>query len=216
MKSIFAVCLLSLFAMTCGAQEATDRLIVPGARFGPITATTTEAMLQTLFGADKVESGEVNIGEGFMEPGAVVYPEVPTRRVEIIWQDATRTRPKEVRISGDASEWKTAEGISLGTTLKEIERLNGYPFRLAGFGWDYGGTIIDCNGGRFKVMGCMDGAGRVQGRQLLLRLNPTSDKAAMPEQGQVRGEGPFSSGHPAMQSLDPQVYQLIMLFTQAF
>ena len=41
-------------------------------------------------------------------------------------------------------------------TLGEIEALNGRPFRLYGFGFDYGGTTLDWNGGALATQagGC--------------------------------------------------------------
>ncbi|ANP44493.1 hypothetical protein ATE48_00425 [Candidatus Viadribacter manganicus] len=32
-------------------------------------------------------------------------------------------------------------------TLEDLERLNGRPFEILGFGWDYGGQIWDMRGG---------------------------------------------------------------------
>jgi hypothetical protein len=213
MKRILSLYVVWSLSTACAAQEANDWLIVPGERVGPITATTSEAMLGTLFGAANVEPGDIGIGEGFTEPGAVIYGKDPAKRIEVLWRDATRTVADSVWISGAASDWKTSEGVSLGTALNDIERLNGGPFRLAGFDWDYGGTIVDCEGGQFKVIGCTDTNGRVQGRLLLLRLRPVvvSDATAA-EHAQVSGEGPFSSGHSVMQVLNPRVYQMIVTF----
>jgi hypothetical protein len=210
MKRILALYVVWSLSAACAAQEANDWLILPGERVGPITATTSEAMLGTLFGAENVEPGDIGIGEGFTEPGAVIYGKDPAKRIEVLWRDAARTVADSVWISGAASDWKTSEGVSLGTALKDIERLNGGPFRLAGFDWDYSGTIIDCEGGQLKVIGCTDANGRVQGRLLLLRLSPDVSDATAAEHAQVGGEGPFSSGHPVMQALNPRVYQMIV------
>jgi hypothetical protein len=125
-----------------------------------------------------------------------------------------RTVPKEVRLTGDSSEWKTAEGICLGSTLKEIERLNAYPFKLAGFDFDYGGTITDCGHGRLKMLGCVDRDGAFRGRLVVLRLRPSVEAQARPDHRQVIGDRVFSSGHPAMQALNPSVYQMIVSLSQ--
>jgi hypothetical protein len=169
-------------------------------------------MLRTLFGPDNVTSIDVDIGEGFSEPGASVYPDDPTQRLEILWRDDTRTAVREVRLSGESTRWHTAEGISLGTTLKELEALNGFPFRLSGFAWDYGGTVVDCGRGRLRALGCNGDSGGRQNLSLLLRLHPSDDARRMPDYYEVLGEREFSSGHPAMQALNPGVYQIIVLF----
>jgi len=38
-------------------------------------------------------------------------------------------------------------------TLRAIEQINGGPFVLSGFDWDYGGTVIHCGGGSFEELG---------------------------------------------------------------
>lgn len=193
-----------------------DWTIVPGQRVGEITAATSEAMLGALFGPENIERVDVQIGEGFTEPGTAVYPGEATRRIEILWLDDTRTTPREIRLTGAASLWKTEEGISLGSTLKEIENLNGWPFRLAGFAWDYGGTILDCGGGRLTRLGCLDPKDRTRRthlRSIIVRLGPDLEVRTHPEYRQVLGDREFSSGHPAMQALNPRVYQMIILFS---
>jgi len=134
-RALSTIAMLLLGPMSALAQQLPpDWLIVPGERVGPITAKTSETALEALYGVENVERVEVYVGEGSTVPGTAVYPHELTQRTEIIWQDDTRTVPKEVVLTGDASAWRTREGISLGTTLQEIERLNGLPFRLAGFG----------------------------------------------------------------------------------
>ena len=208
---LIAACILG-YVDGVPAQHATsDWLIVPGERVGSITAATSEATLITLFGAENVEPVDVYLGEGFTEPGAAVYPSDPTQRVEVVWRDDAHTGPKEVRLTGESSKWKTAEGISLGSTLQEIERLNGSPFRLAGFAFDYGGTITDCGAGRLSILGCVN---RSQARLVVLRLSPSGEARSRPDYRQVLGDRDFSSGHPAMQVLNPSVYQMIVSLSQ--
>lgn len=215
-SSFLTIAYLSLFFTAVQAgQLPTDLLIVPGERVGPITAATSERMLETLFGAENVEPADVQLGEGFTAPGTVIYPDDAARRIEVVWQDSARTVPKEVRLTGDSSVWRTPECISLGSTLKEIERLNGVPFPLYGFAWDYGGTIRDCGGGRLKMLGSVNPEdARVLGRLVVLSLEPDIEARKRPEYEQVIGDRFFSSGHSAMQALNPRVYQMIVLLSQ--
>lgn len=202
----------SLFTDAVAQQPPIDWLIVPGERVGPITAGTSEAMLRSLFGPENVVPGNVYVGEGFSEPGAAVYPDDAMQYLEIIWQDNTRAAVRAVRLTGDSTRWHTAEGISLGSTLKEIEAQNGFPFRLFGFAWDYGGTVAGCGRGRLQLLGCTGDDGSRQTRSILLRLQPDVEARALPEYRQVLGEKEFSSGHPAMQALNPGVYQILVTF----
>ena len=55
------------------------------------------------------------------------------RRLEISWMNEKARKIPNVMVRGAGSAWKTADGIAVGTTLAEIERLNGKPFKLSGF-----------------------------------------------------------------------------------
>ena len=157
--SVFA--LLTLVSAAAHSQQPEqDWLIIPGERVGPITAETSDASIDALFGPNNVQRGDVYLGEGFTAAGTVVYPDDAARRVEIVWSDNARTTPKEIRLTGETSAWRTAEGLSLGSTLREIEHLNGFPFKLAGFGLDYGGTVVDCGRGQLMMVGCSGDAAR--------------------------------------------------------
>jgi hypothetical protein len=101
--------------------------------------------------------------------------------------------------------WHTADGITLGTTLLELERINRRPFRLAGFGWDYSGTVLSWSHGALDPVFGSDGSKKVYVR--LIYSNP-----APPEYRAVMGDGNFSSGHPAMQKINPHVYQMVFIF----
>jgi len=205
-----------MLLLLCAASAqpiANDWLIVPGERVGPISASTSDAAVQDIFGVENVEAIDVQLGEGFSEPGTAVFPNDALKRIEIVWSDGNRSAPKEIRITGESSSWKTAEGVSLGSTLKEIEQLNGSPFRLLGFAFDYGGTITDCGRGRLLMLGCDSAGSTSQERQIVLRLSPSAEARALLEYRQVIGDREFSSAHPAMQALNPRVYQMIVFIS---
>lgn len=191
-------------AASLAQDSPVDWRIRPGDRVGPISVTTTESDLRTLFGAESVTSIEVHLGEDFTAPGTAVYPDSPEMRIEIVWRSSERISPKEVRLTGTTSRWATDNGISLGTRLKEVEALNGYPFRLAGFDFDYAGTIVGCGKGRLLYLGCCSSDPK-------LTVRFASDQHPLtPEYLQLIGDRIFSSGHPAMQAVNPSIYQLVV------
>src|SRR2546427_10842223 len=100
-------------------------LIVPGAKVGPITAKTSEADLIQVYGKANVQSKDIEVGEGFTEPGTVINPDDPSKTIQIIWKDQNRRQfPDSIRISSEKkSLWRTTQGISIGTTLKELEMI---------------------------------------------------------------------------------------------
>src|SRR5438874_9457329 len=138
-KIPFTMVLLCL----CGssvAQKAAPQLI-DCSKNSPINNSTTTDDLMNKFGASQVLNGRVNVGEGETQPGVMVFPGDPKRRLAITWGQRTKALPMIVRISGKETTWTTFAGIGIGMTLKQIEKINGRPFILTGFGWDYDGAV---------------------------------------------------------------------------
>ena len=185
-----------------------DWLIVPGVRVGPITARSSESGLRRYFGWENVAITQVDIGEGDTVTGTVIFPTEGAKTLEITWKDRDAGKyPDRVVIHGERSLWRTRQGITLGISLTQIEALNGGPVTIAGFGWDYGGTVIDAADGKLTFLGAHGG--------LFLRLNPSEasiEKLPKEEFDSVLGDGSFSSQHPAMQKLNPAVHEIVVIF----
>ena len=187
--------------------------IVPGKNVGPITADTSEVQLIAIYGRENVKRMNIDVGEGEVQPGTVIFPNDVKRKAQILWRDpATRAQPESVMIRDKGTLWKTDRGITIGTTLKTIEELNGRPFVLTGFGWDYSGTLMHANGGRVVELGKKVNEDEVRDRTLLLRLEPTAAMQETPEFFKVMDYLTFLSSDPSMQKLDPSVYEMIIEF----
>lgn len=193
----FSLSILSLLATAAGAAE--DRAF--DCRAFP--ADLDRAALVARHGAANVVDAAIPLGEGFEEMGTVLFPDAPDERVEILWYDATsKSRPSRIRVRGERSDWADPNGLTLGSDLLTIERVNRKPFRLLGFDWDYGGTQVSWAGG------ALDAA---VGSRCHFRLRVQTgrlDGELLTLENQVNGEREFSSGHPAMQALNPRVYEL--------
>ena len=84
--------------------------------------------------------------------------------------------------------------------------INGRPFTLTGFGWDYSGTVVDWNDGALKKLEGSWGS-------IILRLYP--ENALSNEwPSDVIGDRDMPSSQPSMQKLDPQVYQIFVQFAR--
>jgi len=100
-------------------------LIAPSGDTADVNANTSPADLVRRFGEANLRAAEINIGEGVTMRGDVLFPDDSIRRVEIVWIDVkSRARPARLQLSGSRSLWTIAPGISLGTSLTEIERYN--------------------------------------------------------------------------------------------
>lgn len=101
---------------------------------------------------------QVTHGRDLLPEGMGTYPVTvlyagTSNEVKINWSDTAAYRNiNNVILDGKASDWQTTQGIRLGTKLSELEKLNGKPFTLYGFGWDYGGAV-QWNGGRLDNQG---------------------------------------------------------------
>jgi hypothetical protein len=168
-----------------------------------VTPASSEADLKQQLGPTAVRSTRIELGEGETTPGAVLFPDDSLRRAEIIWHDTvSRSRPARLILRGSRSEWKVGQGISLGTSLRELERLNGRPFTLAGFGWDYAGVITEWGGGT------LDSA--LGGVKLYVDPGPAQYESAA--YSQVLGDRDYSSSLAPMQQLNPRVAQIFVDF----
>lgn len=190
-------------AATSAVKTAeSDWQIVPG-RAGPVTRETSEADLRQRYGPSAVESTRIDIGEGETAAGVVLYPGDSLRRAEVIWQDSVnRRQPARLILRGSQTRWQLPRGISLGTNLQELERLNGRPFVLAGFGWDYAGVVTDWKGG------ALDSS--LAGIKLYLDPGPAQYESK--PYSQVLGDKDYASSLPPMQQLNPRVATIFVDF----
>ena len=167
---------------------------------------TNAANLIERFGEANVTTERIYIGEGFYEEGTVLFKNSDEKKVEILWKDPeSRQSPRLVMIRGKKSLWRTTKGLTLGLDLLTVEKLNRRPFRLAGFAWDYTGAVLSWSGGSLEVQGTDTCSVRA-------RLGPEAQTRDEMRQyyKQVQGDREFSSGHPAMQVLNPRVYMVIL------
>ncbi|MBX7174157.1 MAG: hypothetical protein K1X72_24505 [Pyrinomonadaceae bacterium] len=181
--------------------------IVPGVKFGEITSRTSEADLKKIYGSKNVKRDEIGLGEGETMPGTVVFPNDEKKRFSIVWKnEKTRNSPDFIQFFGEKSPWKINNGVGIGTTLKELEKLNGKPFELAGFQWDYSGTVYSWKSGKLAKLFGNDG------NKVSLMLNPDYEKAPAKDLDAMVGDGGFSSSHKSMQRLNPRVSYIIIKF----
>lgn len=173
-----------------------DFIIIPGERVGSITATTTEAELQEMFGVDKVKIQSIPIAEDATQEGVILYPGTPNE-IEIIWETAaSEGKPAFIRIGKDSTQWRTPDGITVGTSLEKLEEINGKPFKFYGFDWDYGGLVTNWNEGKLTS-------------NLVIALVPQNFEALGNE---MLGEVRLSSDDPKVRALQPKIGSIVVTF----
>lgn len=173
-----------------------------------VHATDTEATLRARYGAGNITSGRIHLGEGETVPGTILFPNDSSRRLTVTWDDTVaRTRPTRVTVGSRRTRWAVVPGVSTGTSLSGLELLNGRPFKLFGFGWDYAGTVSSWERGRLDSLW----RGGPENKVLVwLRLSPDSAGYASSHSREVAGDRIFASSLPAMRALNPRVYALFI------
>lgn len=184
-----------LFAAPALALDAGDRTFGPGRVGAIVKGSTKPDDLARIYGAANVKKTAISAIDGGDEesPGAFIYYQTPNA-LQVAFSDDGK-QIVSVTILGE--NWRTKEGLRNGTTLTQLERINGGPFQLHGFGWDYGGQVF-ANGRAL--------------RSYEIFLSPTVEGGKARDQ--VIGEGKYSSRHPAMTQLRPKVHLIIVYFNQ--
>jgi hypothetical protein len=201
-----AAILISLSVCAFGQAEPDPWLIATTGTNGRLNACTTHEDLIRTFGATNVlDKDEMDGFSGDTEHLTIVYPSAPRRSIEIRWIGGDRKAlPESLTISGRNSRWKAMHSISLGTSLKELEQLNGRAFLLSGYDWDYPGrTVTSWENGALAPD--LDGGHG----ETWVRLGCPAPNIS--KTGAEAREDP-SSHNPTLQKVNPRVYEIVWEF----
>ncbi|MEO0732702.1 MAG: hypothetical protein AAFZ52_07705 [Bacteroidota bacterium] len=151
-----------------------------------------------LYGEDFV-AAELPGGEGTTYSGFKLFP--GTER-EVMIGPYLPTRYLSVILPKTATVYVEVEtGLKIGNTLAELEKINGGPFTLAGFGWDYGGYVRDWQGGKLAH----DGLISVQ-----LGFGETPDPATLVDE--IMGDHEIPSDLAALKDLPITVREIVLRY----
>ncbi len=162
----------------------------------PVDRNSTYKSLVARFKTD-AQLGNIPGPEGATAKGLILFDRLKSRHLDITFWDDAMEHVSEVSPGDGAVAWTGPQGIHVGSSLKYIQDINGKPFSISGFGWDYGGYAVDFNGGRLDKLpgGC----------KLMLRFD--RDGADMPDG--ISGDGvTLSSDDPRVQKFAPNVVEM--------
>jgi len=174
------------------ALDAGDRTFQAGRVGAIVKGATQPGDLAKIYGTGNVSYEKVHLAEGEYRPGAFIYR--GTANALQVGFTADGKTIEFIRIEGKS--WRSKEGIRIGTTLAELERINGGAFKFLGFGWDNGGTVVI--GGKLP-------------RGVIIVLSPTRNRESKQAQ-QIMGDTEFSSRHAALRNLRVVVSGLSVSF----
>ncbi len=127
--------------------------------------------------------------------GVRLFGDAPKKTVEVRFDDEQKMkRVASIWVHSDAKEWEAPYGLHIGSSLAEVEVLNGKPLTILGFDWDYGGMVVDFHGGKL--------AHPLPGNCML------SLQFDLPENGDYGKAGPIFGDKVRLASNDPLLAKL--------
>jgi hypothetical protein len=166
---------------------------------GPFAQDSGMLALAMVFGSTNMIFTEEKV-QGSDVGATVIYPKDPKRRLEVWWQNPNRTGLFLIDIAGK-SAWSGPEGLRLGLTVPELEKLNHKAFKLKGFDKDGIATVSGWDGGALATLpgGCKPG----------VNLRPDA-KASKDAVGAIPADQAFSSSDPAIRGVKPTVSEILI------
>jgi hypothetical protein len=153
------------------------------------------------FGFRNVTATDVEANDGTKVAASVIFPDDPQQRLEVWWIDATsHSGIYLIDITGQ-SGWAAPDGLRLGLTLAEVEKLNHKSFKLKGFDKNGVATTSDWGGGELASLagGCNAG--------LSLRADP---KVSAKIIGALSPNKEYASSNPQVRAAKPIVSEIVI------
>jgi len=154
---------------------------------GVFAEDTTLAAIEAEFGADNVVTGEVPGPEGTTMIATTIFPDDPERSMQVRWWDEENVTDFAGVTLAPADTGPG--GVKVGMPIGEVEAINGEPFQVMGFFWDYGGGAGFESGALSGLPG---------GCYLNLRLSPTLEDLPEPLMLAISGDQFLRSDMPEM------------------
>jgi hypothetical protein len=177
---------------------AASNVLTCGGVFGK---DSTHLKLAIKYDSRNIVFGDVDGPDGAKIKASILFPNDPKRRLEVVWNnDATRSDMSVIAINGK-SQWIAPKGLKLGLTLPALEKANGRPFKVSGFGADGSASVSGWEGGALSALpgGCRVG----------IRL--VADSRASPDaRGTVTGNKEFLSNDATVLAVKPSVGEILI------
>ena len=190
---------LALLAGPLWAQQRAPTTVA--ACSGPFAKDSSHLELTTAFNSKNVTFADVEAADGTKVPASILFPNDPKRRLEVWWSDRTHRSDIHLIVIGGQSTWTAPDGLRLGQTLEQVEKINHKPFKLKGFDKDRIATVSDWDGGELATLAGDCNAG------LSLRADA---KASAEKIGAFSADKEYSSSDPAIRGTRPTITEILI------
>jgi hypothetical protein len=164
---------------------------------GVFNQNATLAQIEAAFGKQNVVTGEVPGPEGSTMIATTIYPDDSQRTMQVRWWDE-----ENVKYFAGVTLAQTdtgPHGIKVGMPIEDVEAINGEPFGLMGFFWDYGGGASFDTGVLSDIPG---------GCYLNLQLSPTIDMLPEEVSTAISGDIELRSNQPEVLAAKVAVWEV--------
>lgn len=137
--------------LTDDAEKAlamNDFVISPDHSIGRVKLGDKMIDVENIYGTEFIKKGDIFFPEGMSAKGFYLFKDSPLE-LQCVTNEKTDII-EIILIRQPGSNWSTKEGIKIGTKLDELVKINGSPIRFTGFGWDYGGNVMDFGSGKLS------------------------------------------------------------------
>lgn len=161
---------------------------------GVFAADSSAQRIEETYGKENVVTGESPGPEGSTIIATTVFPDDQDKTMVFGWWDEENHRDLSYVSIPDGD---SVAGLHAGMTVKEVEALNGEPFTMTGFWWDYGGYASFQSGNLASIPG-----------GCILSANFLPDENALPGDADVEavsGDREVPSSEPLLEKLNVRV-----------
>lgn len=168
---------------------------------GVFAKDSTHLKLALKYDSRNIAFTDVDGPDGSKIKATVLYPHDPRRRLEVVWNnEASRSDTQVIAING-RSQWTAPKGLKLGMPLAALEKANGKPFKLSGFGADGSASVAGWEGG---ALSSLPGGCKVGIRLVADSKTPAAARSA------ISGDKELRSNDAALRTAKPTVGEILI------
>jgi hypothetical protein len=137
---------------TSNAAPATTtdaRYKVTSTSFGLIKLTDDYDKLVMRYNPENVQDGKLQIAQSENEMDVTYIFKGTANEIIVHWSDKHKTISRIEAVQPN-NPYKDEHGVGYGTTMQELETINGATLSFNGFKWEFAGMITDFHGGKLQ------------------------------------------------------------------
>jgi hypothetical protein len=168
---------------------------------GVFSKDSSHLKLAMTYDTKNVSFTEIDGPDGSKLMASVLFPSDPKRRLEVLWEHVGQRSGTQLIAINGRSAWTAPKGLKLGMTIAALEKANGRPFRLAGFGSGNTARVVDWQGGALASLpgGCKVG------------VHLTSDAEAPAEaRNELSADKEFQSTDVSVRAVKPVIGEILL------